>query len=53
MAELKEHLSPTHYRWLKMDLSELTSQEQATLEHALNEYKGIPQSNVDVPSEVV
>jgi hypothetical protein len=53
MAQLKEHLSPTHYRWLKMDLADLTSQEQATLEHALNEYKGITQTSVDVSSEVV
>jgi hypothetical protein len=31
MSDLKEHLSPTHYRWLKMDLSELSSQEQSEL----------------------
>ena len=31
MTSLKDYLSPTHYRWLKMDLADLTPQEQNDL----------------------
>jgi hypothetical protein len=40
MTCLKDHLSPTHYRWLKMDFNELLPQEQSSLYSALKEYKG-------------
>jgi hypothetical protein len=38
MSTLKVHLSPIHYRWLKMDLTDLSSQEQSELSKALSEY---------------
>jgi hypothetical protein len=40
MSTLKEHLSPTQYRWIKMDMSELSPSEQSTLYIKINEYKG-------------
>ena len=35
MSSLKKILSPTHYRWLKMEMSELSPQEQDTLMSSL------------------
>ena len=39
MADLKEFLSPTHYRWIRMDLSELSPSEHSILYIELKEYK--------------
>jgi hypothetical protein len=47
MSVLKEHLSPTQYRWIKMDMSELSPSEQSELYEAL---KGIEKSNSNLVS---
>lgn len=39
MTTLKGHLSPIHYRWLKMDLTDLSADEQNELFHVLRELK--------------
>ena len=39
MNSLKEYLSPTHYRWLKMDMAELSPSEQTELHVLLKDYK--------------
>ena len=44
MSSLKEYLSPTHYRWLKMDLSELSPADQAELHETL---KGYPITKIE------
>ena len=38
-SALKEHLSPTQYRWIKMDMSELSPSDQSILYTSLNSYK--------------